>query len=197
MHQKKIRSAVHWTVPHNSSWSKYHSVLYCVFDHLSKTTCSCQRKGTWCTFSGWGPSSFSYKASAASYPHLNLDPNPRTVWCNNNNKKGTRYQLKENCKIQCRMGDNTFLPEFYLFLSTWFRRQRGTYLCFHCFLKLFILPFQNLFIFFQFIYHDILLSLAAHGVNELKLSKQNGVMLIKDGCHMILARPRSYHFPIG
>ena len=50
--------------------------------------------------------------------HWNLDPNPRTIWCNNSNKKGTRYQLKENCKIQCKMGNNTcfarVLPLFYL-----------------------------------------------------------------------------------
>ena len=65
---EEIRSNSHWRVPWNRSWSKYHSVLYYVFDHLSKTTFSCQRKGTWCTFSGWGPTSLSYKASAASYP---------------------------------------------------------------------------------------------------------------------------------
>ena len=88
-------------------YSKYHSVLYYDFDHLSKTMCSCQRKGTWHVHSLDGAPLPFHTRLVLPCIHLKFYPNPRTIWCYNNNRQGRRYQWKEGWKIQCKLDDNT------------------------------------------------------------------------------------------
>ena len=129
--------------------------------------------------------------------YLNLDASPRTVWCNNNNMKGTRYQLKENCKMQCKMGDNTCFARVLSFFYLLNLEDKEVLLL--SLLPETLHPPFSKFVFFQFFCHDILLSLAAHGANKLNFQNKMAShwLKIQNGCHVILARLRSYHFPIG
>ena len=97
-----------------------------------------QRKTRWHTFSGFGPTSLSYRANAASYP-LILGSKP----CNNILKKKTSIQLEKfTINFEQKLSDNfgKFLQQFQphlvwnVFWSIWKNQEALTSL-FNCFLN--------------------------------------------------------------
>ena len=74
------RGSVHWTVPLDNRFCEYHSVLCYNFVIFLKTMCICQGKGTWHTLSDGAPLP-SHTRLVPPCTCLNLDLNPKIIWC--------------------------------------------------------------------------------------------------------------------
>ena len=145
---------VHWKMPWNRYRCEYSVITFpCFLSNSVRTICSKKKK--WHTFSGFGPTSLSYNAKAASYL-LNLGSKPCNNIKNYIGRETTNFWKKNNknnndtCKI-C----HEILTKLNLNTASfvYLKGPRSTYFSLQLPLELLLPPVQDIFIPLKFFSH--------------------------------------------